>query len=51
MVEILLAMKRRYYPILKQIAFMVQKIKHETKFKDEEIKELVMGKDSIYWLI
>lgn len=39
-------MKRRYYPILKQIAFMVQKIKHDTKFKDEEIAELVMGADS-----
>lgn len=32
--EVLRAIKRQYYPVFKQIAFMSDKIRSETKFTD-----------------
>ena len=46
MLAIFRTMKYRYYPILKQVAFMFQRIRKETKLPEEEITDLIMGPQS-----
>lgn len=49
--EILRTMKKEYYTIFRQIAFMSEKIRSDTKFTDEQVTSLIMGEGSNIFFI